>query len=126
MPEIKCEYGHVQRIGTNDWVAQLTLDQLRYARQQMDEKIKKAEESPKRTVWCVDDGICFDAFYREEDYEKAADHLLRIYKDVFVRESKDFKGGPGSVHEFNKSVPSVSPLRVTQLEYDNEYFPAKS
>jgi hypothetical protein len=124
MPEIKCEYGHVQRISTNDWVAQLTLDQLRYARQQMDEKIKKAEESPRRTVWCVDDGICIDAFYREEDYEKAAEHLLRIYKEVFIREAKDFKRG--SVHEFNKSVPSISPQRVTQLEYDNEYFPAKS
>jgi len=123
MPEIKCEYGHVQQIGTDDWVAQLTLDQLRYARQQMDEKIKAAEESPRRTVWLVDDGISVDAWYREEDSEKAADHLLRIYKEAFVKEAKDFKGG--STHEFRQSIPSISPRRVSQFEYETEWFPAK-
>lgn len=126
MPEIMCEYGHVQRIGTDDWVAQLTLDQLRYARQQMDEKIRSAEEQPRRTVWCVDNGIAVITWYREGDYEKAADHLLRIYKQTFLEEAKDFKGGPGSVHDFKESIPSVNPRRVTQLEYDTEWFPAKS
>lgn len=125
MPEIKCEYGHVQRIGTDDWISQLTMDQLRYARQQMDDKIKAAEQAPRRTVWCVDDGITIDAWYREEDYEKAADHLVRIYKDAFIREAKDFKGGPGSVHDLKQSLPSIEPRRVTQLEYDNEWFPPK-
>lgn len=125
MPEIKCSYGHTQGIGTDEWIKQLTLDQLRYARQQMDAKITAAEEQPWRTVWAVDDGICVDAWYREEDFEKAADHLLRIFKDAFVREAQHFKGGPNSIHEFKQSIPSISPRRVTQLEYDNEYFPAK-
>lgn len=125
MPEIKCEYGHTMRIGTDAWIEQLTLDQLRYARQQMDTKITKAEESPRRTVWCVDDGLTIDAFFREEDYEKAADHLIKIYKDAFVREAKDFKGGPNSIIDFKRSIPSIEPRRVTQLEYDNEWFPPK-
>ncbi|VVQ38419.1 hypothetical protein PS943_05862 [Pseudomonas fluorescens] len=49
MPEIKCEYGHTLRIGTDEWVNQLSLDQLRYARQQMAEKIDQAEQGPRRT-----------------------------------------------------------------------------
>jgi hypothetical protein len=125
MPEIRCSYGHTQSIGTDEWIKQLTLDQLRYARQQMDAKIAAAEEQPRRTVWAVDDGICVEAWYREEDYEKAADHLLRIFKEAFVKEAKDFKGGPNSIHEFKQSIPSISPHRVTQLEYDTEYLLTK-
>jgi len=125
MPEIKCEYGHTQRIGTDDWIKQLSLDQLRYARQQMNDKIAMAEQAPRRTVWCVDGGITVDAWYREDEYEKAADHFLRIFKERFIEEAKAFKGGPGSIHDFRQSIPSLEPTRVTQLEYDTEYFPAK-
>lgn len=126
MPEIKCEYGHTQRISTDEWISQLSLDQLRYARQQMSDKIEKAEQAPRRTVWIVDDGTTVDGFYREDAFDQAADHLVRIYKDVFMREAKDFSGGPGSIHEFKRSIPSIEPRRVTQLEYENEWFPAKT
>lgn len=126
MPELKCEYGHTMRIGTDEWISQLSLDQLRYARQQMADKIDKAEQGPRRTVWLVDDGITIDGFYREEAFADAADHLLRIYKDVFVREAKDFGGGAGSVHEFKQSIPHIEPRRVTQFEYDTEWFPTKT
>ncbi|TWC27652.1 MULTISPECIES: hypothetical protein [unclassified Pseudomonas] len=126
MPEIKCEYGHTLRISTDEWVSQLSLEQLRYARQQMAEKIDKAEQGPRRTVWLVDDGISVAGFYREDAFAEAADHLLRIYKDVFLREAKDFGGSPGSVHEFKQSIPHIEPRRVTQFEYDTEWFPTKS
>lgn len=126
MPEIKCAYGHTQHIGTDEWISQLSLDQLRYARQQMAEQIEKAEQGPRRTVWLVDDGISVAGFYREDAFAEAADHLLRIYKDVFLREAKDFGGSHGSVHEFKQSIPHIEPRRVTQFEYDNEWFPAKS
>ena len=90
MPEIKCEHGHKQSIGTDAWVATLTLDQLRYAREAMDKKIKAADESAKRTVWQVcRDGIS-EANYREEEYGKAADHLLRIYKEHLVSQAADW------------------------------------
>ena len=45
MPEIKCEFGHKQSIGTDAWVETLTLDQMKYARDQMAEKIKAATSS---------------------------------------------------------------------------------
>jgi hypothetical protein len=126
MPEIKCAYGHTLSVGTDEWINQLSLDQLRYARQQMAELIDKAEQSPRRTVWLVDDGISVAGFYREDAFADAADHLLRIYKDAFLREAKDFGGGPGSIHEFKQSIPHVEPRRVTQFEYDTEWFPAKT
>lgn len=125
MPEIKCEYDHVQSVGVHEWISQMSLDQLRYARQQMADKIEAAEQGPRRTVWLVDDGITIDGFYREEAHAEAAEHLLRIYKDVFLREAKDFSGGPGSAHDFKQSIPHIEPRRVTQFEYDNEWFPAK-
>jgi hypothetical protein len=123
MPEIKCAYGHVMSIGTDEWVGQLTLDQMRYARQQLHDKIEAAEQQPRRTVWLVDGGITVEAWYREEEYEKAADHLVRIYKGAFVSEAKDFKGGPGAIHNFRQAMPHVEPRRVTQLEYETEWFP---
>ena len=126
MPELQCAYGHTLRIGTDEWINQLSLDQLRYARQQMAERIDKAEQGPRRTVWLVDDGITVAAFYREEAYSDAAEHLLRIYKDVFLQAVKEFSGRPGSVHEFKESTPHIEPRRVTQLEYETEWFPAKT
>lgn len=87
MPEIKCHHGCSMSIGTDDWVAALTLDQMKYARDQMAEKIKAAEARPKRTVWRVSNGSICEGNYREEDFEKAADHMLRIFKGKFMEEA---------------------------------------
>ena len=57
-------------IGIDQWVATLTIDQMRYACETMGEKIKAAEEPPKRTVWRVCRGRLCEANYREDDYEK--------------------------------------------------------
>ena len=80
MPEIKCHHGCSMSIGTDQWVATLTIDQMRYAFKAMDEKFKTFEEPPKRTVWRVcREGLC-EANYREGEYDKAADHLLKNTK----------------------------------------------
>lgn len=123
MPEIKCHAGHTMRVSTDEWIGALTLDQMRYARDQMDEKIKKAEEQPKRTVWRVCVGGWVDGNYREEDFEKAADHLLRIFKERFAREAKDFIDEPYGTIQFRNEVPHITPQRVSQLEYETEWFP---
>ena len=125
MPEIKCEYGHTQSIGTDAWVATLTLDQMRYACEAMGEKIKAAEEAPKRTVWRVCRGGFCEANHREEDYEKAADHLLRIYKERFMSEAADWIEKPRGYLNFERDLPHITPERVSQPEYDTEWFPAK-
>ena len=71
MPEIMCHMGHTQHVSTTDWVATLTLDQLRFARDSMDVKIKAAEAQPKRIVWRVCRGGLCEANYQEDQYEKA-------------------------------------------------------
>ena len=125
MPEIKCEHGHAQSIGTDAWVATLTLDQMRYARTAMDEKIKAAEAHPKRTVWRVCIGGFCEANYQEDQFEKAADHLVRIYKEKFMDVAPDWIEKPFGYNVFERQLPHIAPELVTQHEYDNEWFPAK-
>lgn len=123
MPEIKCHHGCSMSISTNQWVATLTLDQMRYACEQMGEKIKAAEESPKRTVWRVCRGGICEANYREEDYDKAADHLVRIYKERLMTEAASWIEKPYGSANFERNAPHITPERVGQIEYDTEWFP---
>lgn len=124
MPEIKCHAGHTMSVGTDEWIGQLSLDQLRYARDQMAAKIKKAEEQPKRIVWRVCGGHGWVAEnYREEEFEKAAEHLLQIFKEAFIKEAKDFIAEPYGTLSFEREVPHIAVERVTQLEYETEWFP---
>jgi hypothetical protein len=125
MPEIKCHAGHTMRVSTDEWIGALTLDQMRYARDQMAAKISKAEEQPKRCVWRVCGGSGWvESNYREEDFEKAADHLLRIFKEAFAREAADFIADPYGTLRFEREVPHISVERVTQHEYETEWFPS--
>jgi hypothetical protein len=112
-------------VGTTEWIATLTLDQLRFARSEADAKIKAAEAQPKRTVWrvCLS-GYC-DGNYREDEYEKAADHLVRIFKEKFMKEAAGFVEAPYGTGIFERQLPSISAERVTQFEYETEWFPEK-
>ena len=125
MPEIKCHHGCSMSVGTDEWVSTLTIDQIRYAKEQMDKKIKAAEEAPKRTVWRVCRGSLCEANYREDEYEKAADHLLQIYKERFMSEAADWIEKPRGYLNFERDLPHITPERVSQFEYETEWFPAK-
>ncbi|WP_262020281.1 hypothetical protein [Pseudomonas sp. Pse35] len=125
MPEIKCEFGHKQSIGTDAWVETLTLDQMKYARDQMTGKIKAAEAQPKRCVWRVCRGGLAEGNYREEDFEQAADHLVRIFKERFIEEAKVFVDHHYGTLRFEREIPHLSVELVSQFEYDTEWFPAK-
>lgn len=123
MPEIKCEHGHVMSVGTDEWLKHLTVDQLRYAGDQIESKLKKIDEQKKRIVWRVSRGGYIDGNYREEEFEKAADHLVRIFKEEFMKEARDFLENGGPVRLFKNEIPDVTPELVSQHEYDTEWFP---
>lgn len=123
MPEITCDYGHTMSVGTDQWIGTLTLDQMKYARDQMAEKIKAAEEQPKRCIWRVCRGVVAEGNYREEDFEKAADHLIRIYKERLIKEAQRFIEHPYGTYRFQEEVPHISVEMVTQFEYETEWFP---
>ncbi|MEB0220132.1 hypothetical protein [Pseudomonas sp. AB12(2023)] len=113
-------------VGTTDWVAALTLDQIRFARDLMSEKIKAAEAQPERVIWRVCSGGVARGNYQEDQYEKAADHLLRIYKEYFMQEAAIYVKKPYGTETFRRQLPSLEIERVTQFEYETEWFPAKS
>ena len=125
MPEIKCHHGCSMSVGMDQWVSTLTIDQMRYACETMGEKIKAIEDASKRTVWRVCRGGLCEANYREEAYEKAAEHLLRIYKERFMSEAADWIEKPRGYLNFERDLPHRTPERVSQPEYDTEWFPAK-
>ncbi|WP_235376703.1 hypothetical protein [Pseudomonas putida] len=126
MPEITCHQGRTMRVSTDQWVETLTLDQMRYARDKMTEKIKAAEAQPKRCVWRVCRGGLAEGNYREEDFEKAADHLLRIFKGHFAEEAKAFVDRHYGTLRFEREIPHIAVELVSQFEYDTEWFPAKA
>ena len=108
MPDIKCHQGCSMTIGIDQWVATLTIDQMRYTCETMGEKIKAAEEPPKRTVWRICRvGLC-EANYREDDYEKAADHLLRIYKERFKSKAAELLKKPCGYLNFERDLPHIN------------------
>ena len=65
------------------------------------------------------------ASYREDHYEKAADHLLRIYKERFISEAAEWLEKPRGHLNFERDLPHITPERVSQFEYNTEWFPAK-
>ena len=75
MPYLKCHHGCSMRVGTGKWISTLTIDQMRYAREAMDKKIKAAEESPKRPVWRLCRGGLCEENCREEDRDL---HILQL------------------------------------------------
>lgn len=111
-------------MSTAEYLDKLTLEQLRFARDYAANRIKQAEESTRRTVWVVTDGIVNLAWFREEQPEAAADQLLAIFKERFVTEAKRFVAKPYSPTIFSNRVPHVHAHRCCQLEYDTEWFPS--
>lgn len=123
MARATCDYGHEAQLSTTDWVAQMDVDQKRFALGLLEKEIKKIDEAPKRTVWRVCIGGACEGNYREEEYEKAADHLLRIFKDRFMEEARDFLAKPYGWMRFTEELPHVTPERVSQIEYETVWFP---
>lgn len=123
MPEIKCDFGHATHVSTPQWIELLTLDQMRRAVELMGEKIKAAEAQPTRVIWRVCcGGLCL-ANYQEDRYEAAADHFQRVYKEAFLEEAAGYVEKPYGTETFRRSLPSIEIERVTQFEYETEWFP---
>eukprot|EP01030_Chromulinospumella_sphaerica_P018659 gene18659-18529_t len=73
----------------------------------MDEKIKAAEATPKREVWRVCRGSVWVGNYPEGQYEKAADHLLHIFKPKFMEEAAGYVKKPYGTETFRRELPSI-------------------
>ena len=107
-------------MSTKEYLDKLTIDQLRFARDEADRRIKEAETKPKKILWCVTGtyGSVVE-WYREEDYEKA---LLKL-KEVIDRDCKqsmeEMIDERFHTHLFH--APKVEPCYKNEVEYE-EYF----
>ena len=106
------------------YLSTLTLDQLNYCKQKASELIDKAAQQEKKYVWLISelipDGMCNIAWFKEEDYEKACNRFLEVFKERFPVKARCL-----SSSRFAPSycdIPVLRVERVTQMEYD-EYFP---
>lgn len=125
MPEIKCHHGCSMSIGTTEWLATLTLDQLVFARDHADGKIKAARQEAMRTVWIVSNGVVNVCWFRDSEAALAADYLMGIFKEKFLIEAEKFVAKPYGTARMPERIPHIYVELVTQFEYDTEWFPAK-
>ena len=102
------------------YLSTLTLDQLNYCKQKASELIDKAAQQEKKYVWIISDGMCNIAWFKEEDYEKACNRFLEVFKERFPDKARCLLSSRFAPSYCD--IPVLRVERVTQMEYD-EYFP---
>lgn len=110
-------------MSTTEYLDSLTIDQLRWAREEADKRIKKAEESPKKIVWIVTNGSYNISNHREEDYQEAVKSLIKaIETDIHVEWAfEDAIKDRGSLSTFAQNFPRIKLLWQNEIEYE-EWF----
>lgn len=110
-------------MSTNDYLDSLTIDQLRYARDEADKRIKKAESKPKKLVWIVSNGLSNVSWHREEDYEKALESFTKVItEDKWTKRAfTDTITDRHSIYDFKQSLPTIDALYQNETEYE-EWF----
>ena len=102
------------------YLSTLTLDQLNYCKQKASELIDKAAQQENKYVWFISYGMCNIAWFKEEDYEKACDRFLEVFKERFPDRAWYLLSSRFAPSYCD--IPVLRVERVTQMEYD-EYFP---
>lgn len=99
-------------MSTTEYLDKLTIDQLRFARDEADKRIKAAESKPKKIVWTIGDKWMNIAWYREEEYEQAYDRWVKEIQ----------KAGPKYLGRMVDERHNTSNLNLVQLApiYENE------
>lgn len=106
-------------MSTTDYLDKLTIDQLRFARDEADRRIKAAETKPKKIVWVVSTDAYNDSFHREEDYRKAYEAYLKLLDKLAIEKMREFiEDRPGTRYF---GIPTLSPRYENEVEYE-EWF----
>lgn len=110
-------------MSTSEYLDGLTIDQLRFAREEADKRIKKAEAQPKKIVWVVSNGSYTVSWHREEDYENAVKSYIKTLEtDVHVKWAfEDTMENRTSMRSFENNFPSLRGLYQNEVEYE-EWF----
>lgn len=109
-------------MSTTKYLDSLNIDQLRFAREEADRRIKQAESSPKKIVWNVGGGLIFGQSFKEEDSGKALEFYKKAIDDTFnARLIEEIMNREISPPEFRSYTPSLSFIYVNEVEYE-EFF----
>ena len=106
-------------MSTTDYLDTLTIDQLRFARDEADKRIKAAELKPKKIVWVVSDHCINLKWFREEDFQSAFDFYVSAVQKEGVRYMKEFiEERPGT--RYYEQI-ELKPIYENGVEYE-EWF----
>lgn len=106
-------------MSTTDYLDKLTIDQLRFARDEADRRIKAAELKPMKIVWVVSTDCYNDSWHREEDYEAAYKAYLKLLDKWTLEKMKEFiEDRPGTRYF---GIPTLRPNYENEVEYE-EWF----
>jgi hypothetical protein len=102
-----------------EYIETLSIDQLRYFKERADEKIKAAENKPKKIVWVVSTDSYNDSWYREEDYEAAYKAYLKLLDKLALEKMKEFVEGRPFIRYLG--IPELTARYENEVEYE-EWF----
>jgi len=106
-------------MSTTEYLDKLTIGQLRFARDEADKRIKKAEAQPKKIVWVVTNGMCNVSWHREEDYQKAIESYINVMqRDEVVETFTDMIEDRSSVYDFKQWLPEITAYYQNETEYE--------
>ena len=106
-------------MSTSEYLDKLTIDQLRYCREEADRRIKAAEEKPKKIVWVVSNAYWNEKWFREEDYEKAFNFYLEHLGKCGTKDFQRFVEERPATRHFE--LPTLKPHYENEVEYE-EWF----
>ena len=109
-------------MSTTEYLDKLTIDQLRFARDEADKRIKAAESKPKKIVWHVTGFLTSSDVFREEDWEKAKACLLKECEQAFdLRLVNEILARDIKPAELRRYIPSLDFTYENEVEYE-EWF----
>lgn len=106
-----------------EYLDNLDIDQLRLVREESDKRIKKAEESPKKILWIVTNGMTNASWHREENYKDALLSLAKVLTSDTTKlwAFEDLINERGPVSIFERSKPEIVARYYNEVEYE-EWF----
>ena len=110
-------------MSTTEYLDKLTIDQLRFARDEADRRIKKAESMPKKIVWVVTNGSYNVSWHREENWQDAVNSLVKVLqtdKTISWRFEDMIKERRSTV-SFSTEAAQVIAYYQNEVEYE-EWF----
>lgn len=88
-------------MSTTDFLKTLDLEQLKYFRDECNNRIQAIQEEEKKVAWAVTDGGINYGWFRTGDYPKAVELLARKAAECWERADKE---NPGTRYELDIAI----------------------